>query len=163
MATITNISTYRFTPMRGLKELREELIRDCKSWNLKGTILLSEEGINLFVAGAAEDIDRVMAKLRALPGLKSLEPKMSLSDHQPFNRMLVRIKKEIIWFGVEGVDPARHTSSPKLAPRELLRGICFCGRLLKERLDWTLGRGSGVNSSSPGNTALAGSRWNRSG
>jgi RluA family pseudouridine synthase len=122
MATITNISTYRFTPMRGLKELREELIRDCRSWNLKGTILLSEEGINLFVAGAAEDIDRLMAKLRALPGLESLEPKVSLSDHQPFNRMLVRIKKEIISFGVEGVNPARHTS-PKLAPRELKRWL----------------------------------------
>jgi len=122
MATITNISTYRFTPMRGLKELREELIRECRRWNLKGTILLSGEGINLFVAGASEDIDRLMAKLRALPGLESLEPKVSLSDHQPFNRMLVRIKKEIISFGVEGVDPARHTS-PKLAPRELKRWL----------------------------------------
>jgi len=122
MATITNISTYRFTPLSGLKELREELVRDCRSWNLKGTILLSTEGINLFVAGAGGDIDRLMAKLHSIPGLEGLEPKVSLSDHQPFNRMLVRIKKEIIAFGVEGVEPARHTS-PKLAPRELKRWL----------------------------------------
>jgi len=122
MATITNISTYRFTPLSNLKELREELIRDCRNWELKGTILLSTEGINLFVAGAGEGIDRLMAKLHALPGLEGLEPKVSLSDHQPFNRMLVRIKKEIIAFGVEGVEPARHTS-PKLAPRELKRWL----------------------------------------
>lgn len=122
MATITNISTYRFTPMSGLKELREALIRDCRNWDLKGTILLSTEGINLFVAGAGDDVDRLMAKLHALPGLEGLEPKVSLSDHQPFNRMLVRIKKEIIAFGVEGVDPSRHTS-PKLAPRELKRWL----------------------------------------
>lgn len=122
MATITNISTYRFTPLSGLKELREELIRDCRNWDLKGTILLSTEGINLFVAGAGEDIDRLMSRLHAIPGLEGLEPKVSLSDDQPFNRMLVRIKKEIIAFGVDGVDPARHTS-PKLAPRELKRWL----------------------------------------
>lgn len=122
MATITNISTYRFTPLDGLKSLREELARDCRNWNLKGTILLSTEGINLFVAGAGEDIDRLMAKLHAIPGLEGLEPKVSLSDHQPFNRMLVRIKKEIIAFGVEGINPA-HRTSPKLAPQELKRWL----------------------------------------
>ena len=122
MPTITNISTYCFTPLSGLKELREELARDCRAWGLKGTILLSTEGINLFVAGAAEDIDRLMEKLRALPGLGGLAPKVSLSDHQPFNRMLVRIKKEIIAFGVDGVDPGRQTS-PKLAPRELKKWL----------------------------------------
>ncbi len=122
MPTITNISTYRFAPMSGLKELREDLIRDCRNWQLKGTILLSTEGINLFVAGAGEGIERLMEKLHAIPGLEGLEPKVSLSDHQPFNRMLVRIKKEIIAFGVDGVEPARHTS-PKLAPRELKRWL----------------------------------------
>ena len=56
MPAVTNISTYRFAELTGLKELREELISDCKVWELKGTILLSTEGINLFVAGAAAPI-----------------------------------------------------------------------------------------------------------
>jgi UPF0176 protein len=54
--------------------------------------------------------------------LEKLTPKVSHSDHQPFNRMLVRIKKEIISFGVEGVRPGTYTS-PKLAPKELKRWL----------------------------------------
>lgn len=122
MPSVTNISTYRFAPLSGLKELREELIGSCKAWDLKGTILLSTEGINLFVAGSAESIELLLARLRGIPGLEDLTPKVSLSDTQPFNRMLVRLKKEIISFGVEAVRPADYTS-PKIAPKELKRWL----------------------------------------
>ena len=122
MPVITNISTYCFAKLGGLKDLREELQTSCKAWNLKGTILLSTEGINLFVAGDEEMVDHLLARLRAIPGLEKLTPKVSHSDHQPFNRMLVRIKKEIISFGVEGVRPGNYTS-PKLAPKELKRWL----------------------------------------
>jgi UPF0176 protein len=122
VSAVTNISTYRFAPLSRLKELREELQADCKAWNLKGTILLAPEGINLFVAGSAESIDLLLAKLRAIHGLEDLAPKVSLSETQPFNRMLVRLKKEIISFGVEAVRPADYTS-PKLAPTELKRWL----------------------------------------
>jgi len=120
--SVTNISTYRFAELSGLKELREDLITSCKVWELKGTILLSTEGINLFVAGAADSINLLLEKLRAIPGLEGLEPKVSLSDSQPFNRMLVRLKKEIISFGVEAVRPANYTS-PKLPAKELKRWL----------------------------------------
>lgn len=119
---VTNISTYRFANLTGLKILREELQADCKAWGLKGTILLSTEGVNLFVAGAAESVDRLVVKLCAIPGLEDLAPKVSLSETQPFNRMLVRLKKEIIAFGVEGVRPANYTS-PKIAAKELKRWL----------------------------------------
>ncbi|MEY4569292.1 MAG: hypothetical protein RLZZ398_731 [Verrucomicrobiota bacterium] len=122
MSAVTNISTYRFAELTGLKELRENLIADCKAWELKGTILLSTEGINLFVAGAAESIDLLLAKLREIPGLEGLEPKISLSDDQPFNRMLVRLKKEIISFGMESIRPANYTS-PKIPAAELKRWL----------------------------------------
>ncbi len=122
MSAVTNISSYRFAELTGLKELREDLIADCKGWGLKGTILLSTEGINLFVAGAGEQIDLLLAKLRLIPGLEALEPKVSVSDHQPFNRMLVRIKREIISFGMESIRPANYTS-PKIAAVELKRWL----------------------------------------
>ncbi len=122
MSAVTNISTYRFAELTGLKELREQLILDCKAWELKGTILLSTEGINLFVAGAADSIELLLARLKAIPGLEGLEPKVSISETQPFNRMLVRLKKEIISFGVEAVRPADYTS-PKLTARELKRWL----------------------------------------
>ncbi|MFT3991080.1 MAG: sulfurtransferase [Luteolibacter sp.] len=122
MATITNISTYLFAELSGLKELREELLSLCKSWDLKGTILLSTEGINMFVAGDGEKIEQLLNRLRSIPGLEKLTPKISYSDHQPFNRMLVRIKKEIISFGVEAVRPANYTS-PKLPAVELKKWL----------------------------------------
>ena len=122
MPAVTNISTYRFAELTGLKELREELISDCKVWELKGTILLSTEGINLFVAGAAASIKLLLIKLRKIQGLGGLEPKVSVSDKQPFNRMLVRIKREIISFGMESIRPANYTS-PKISATELKRWL----------------------------------------
>lgn len=116
--TITNIAAYKFAQLTHLRELREDLIAKCKAWELKGTILLSPEGINLFVAGQAEKIELLLAELRAIPGMEDLSAKVSESDHQPFSRMLVRLKREIIAFGVEGINPAQRTS-PKLSPLEL--------------------------------------------
>ncbi|MES2475438.1 MAG: sulfurtransferase [Verrucomicrobiota bacterium] len=122
MSAVTNISTYRFAELTGLKDLREELITFCHERALKGTILLSTEGINLFVAGAAQDIDALLERLRMIPGLEGLEPKVSISDKQPFNRMLVRVKREIISFGMESIRPANYTS-PKLPAKELKRWL----------------------------------------
>lgn len=115
---VTNISAYRFAPLTDLKALRSRLLDIGRALGLKGTILLSTEGINLFLAGQPEAIESLVAELRALPGLADLAPKYSASAEQPFRRLLVRIKKEIIAFGVEGIDPALH-SSPRLSAREL--------------------------------------------
>lgn len=108
--------------MTGLKELRIRLLRLCKEQGLKGTILLSSEGVNLFISGSGEAVETLVTELRSIPGLADLKPKVSLSEQQPFRRMLVRIKKEIIAFGVDGIDPARYTS-PRLSPQELKRWL----------------------------------------
>jgi len=119
---IVNLAAYKFLPLTDLRALRARLQTLCKDANLKGTILLSHEGINLFVAGEAHNIERLLAELRSWPGLADLQPKLSETDHQPFRRMLVRLKKEIIAFGVEGIDPSRRTS-PKLSAKELKRWL----------------------------------------
>ena len=113
-----NISCYKFARLSDLKSLKAELLAACKQRELKGTILLSTEGINLFIAGPRDAVDEVVVLIRAIPGLEGLAPKYSDSDHQPFNRMLVRIKKEIIAFGVDGIDPATRIS-PKLKAAQL--------------------------------------------
>lgn len=118
VSAVTNIAAYKFATLSDLKSLRERLIAQCKAWELKGTILLSTEGINLFVAGAGDMVAQLVTELHSIPGLEELTPKYSESAHQPFTRMLVRIKKEIIAFGVEGIDPARRTS-PKLSAHTL--------------------------------------------
>lgn len=122
MPNITNIAAYKFASLSNLKPLRERLTEKCRSWGLKGTILLSTEGINLFIAGTRDAIDLLLAELRSIPGLAELEPKFSESDDQPFHRMLVKIKKEIISFGVEGIDPVNRPA-PKLPARELKRWL----------------------------------------
>ena len=115
---MVNIAAYKFAPMGDLRSLRLRLLALCRGWGLKGTILLSPEGINLFVAGEEEKIDLLLAELRALPGLEELTVKRSVTEHQPFRRMLVRLKKEIIAFGVNGIEPGKRTS-PKLSAKTL--------------------------------------------
>ena len=119
---ILNIAAYKFAELQGLPELRERLKSQCREAGLKGSILLSPEGINLFIAGEAPAVENLLTTLRSVPGLESLEEKRSVSEEQPFNRMLVKIKEEIIAFGVEGINPARHTS-PRISAKELKRWI----------------------------------------
>ncbi len=118
MPTFTNVAAYKFAPLDNLKPLRERLKALCLERELKGTVLLSTEGINLFVAGLRSDVDTLLATIQAIPGLEGLPVKSSESEQQPFTRMLVKIKKEIITFGIDGIDPARDPA-PKLSPREL--------------------------------------------
>ena len=104
-AEVINLSCYKFAPLEGLEELRTRLQEATKAYGLKGTVLLAPEGINFFLAGTRPQLAVVLEVIRAVPGLADVTPKESPSSDQPFKRMLVKIKKEIIAFGVEGVDP----------------------------------------------------------
>ncbi len=115
---IVNLAAYKFVRLNSLDELREALRDLTARLDLKGTILLSPEGINLFLAGTRAAVDEFAAALQADPQIGPVEFKESLTDHQPFGRMLVKLKKEIIAFGVEGIDPSQRTS-PKLPAKEL--------------------------------------------
>lgn len=117
-----NVSAYKFVRLDNLPRRREVLLGLCTSLQLKGTILLSPEGINLFVAGTKEGIARLVEYFDGQPEYVGLPIKQSPSSDQPFTRMLVRIKKEIIAFGVEGIEPDIRTS-PKLDPLELKRWL----------------------------------------
>jgi len=138
-----NISTYLFVPLAGLSELREQLRSVCRAGDLKGTIMLSPEGINLFVAGTRVNIDMLLGTLRAVAGLENITPKESRSETQPFRRMLVKIKKEIIAFGVHGIDPATRTS--KKISAKMLKQWLDEGRpltLLDTRNDYEIRMGT---------------------
>jgi UPF0176 protein len=115
---IVNIAAYKFVELDQLPQRREQIRELARKLDLKGTVLLSEEGINLFIAGTRATIDEFLAELRADSRLSDLPVKESLSERQPFTRMLVKIKHEIISFGVEGIDPRQRTS-PKLPPEQL--------------------------------------------
>ncbi|TWT38298.1 Ribosomal large subunit pseudouridine synthase A [Thalassoglobus neptunius] len=117
-AAIVNIAAYRFVTLDDLERRRSELRELCERESLKGTILLTPEGINLFIAGRRTGVDRLLDFLKSQPEFADLEVKESLSADQPFERMLVKIKEEIIAFGVDGIDPRKRTSA-KLPPKQL--------------------------------------------
>src|SRR5688572_23855814 len=88
--SIVNLSGYRFVTLttEQLPTLRVELKSKADACQLKGTILLSTEGINAFLAGSRENIDSFVSFLHAYPELVELRFKESFTDYQPFNRML---------------------------------------------------------------------------
>ena len=118
----TNLAGYKFVHLDGLPALRDTLRERCRALGLKGTLLLSPEGINAFVAGAAADIEAFRAELRADERFRDLHFKQSTSPTQPFKRMLVKVKPEIITLRVPGLDPAARPA-PAVAPAELKRWL----------------------------------------
>lgn len=118
MNQVANVAAYKFTDLGQLSDRRKHLRKFCKELKLKGTILLSPEGINLFVAGARPAVNQLIDELRREPQLSDLETKLSYSDHVPFRRMLVKIKPEIITLREEGIRPVERTV-PKLSARQL--------------------------------------------
>ena len=106
MTQITNIAAYKFVALDRLAERREAMQDKASSLGLKGTILLAEEGVNLFMAGPAPDIDAFLAWLRDDPAFAVLEVKFSASSSVPFGRLRVRIKREIIRMNHPAIRPA---------------------------------------------------------
>ena len=144
---IVNVAAYLFTPLDRLPERREALKTLCRSENLKGTILLSPEGINLFMAGPRTGVHRLLETLRSDPLMASLTTKESFSDRQPFRRLLVKLKKEIIAFGIESVAPQTYTS--KKLPATQLKQWLDEGRpitLLDTRNDYEVDLGTFRNA-----------------
>jgi len=119
---VVNIAAYLFVKLDRLSERRKELRHLCKKLQMKGTILLSPEGINIFLAGTRHSVDEFLKQLRSDPLLETLEVKESFSQTVPFSRMLVKLKKEIIAFGVDGIEPQRY-SSKRLSAKELKKWL----------------------------------------
>lgn len=96
---------YKFVTLDDYVQLREPLLQALLANDVKGTLLLAEEGINGTVSGSREGIDAVLAWLRADPRLVDIDHKESYCAEQPFYRTKVKLKKEIVTLGVPGVDP----------------------------------------------------------
>ena len=98
---------YLFVDLPNYAERRPALLAFCEAHNVKGSILLAYEGINGTIAGGASDVYAVLGYLRQDPKFSSLQHKESLANKPPFHRMKVRLKKEIVTMGVDGISPTR--------------------------------------------------------
>ena len=101
----TIAALYHFTRFDDPAALKPALLDLCVREDVRGTLLLAGEGINGTIAGPRAGIDRVIAHLKSLPGCAELEWKEATSDHPPFGRMKVRLKREIVTMGQPDVDP----------------------------------------------------------
>ncbi len=96
---------YKFVSLPDFESLREPLLAQCLAAEVKGTLLLAEEGINGTIAGSRRGIDQVLAYLHSDPRFADVGHKESYDTEQPFYRMKVKLKKEIVTMGVDGIDP----------------------------------------------------------
>jgi len=105
----TVAALYRFTRFDDPAALRAPLAGLCCGLRVKGSLLLAPEGINGTIAGSRAAIDAVLDHIRALPGCAALDWKESRAETQPFLRMKVRLKREIVTMGQPDVDPLSGT------------------------------------------------------
>jgi len=94
MSAILNLATYRFVSLDDLPQWRQRIYQRAEAESMRGTVLLSREGINIFVAGQEASARRWFAWLTEQLPFQGMTAKESWSDEIPFNRMLVRLKRE---------------------------------------------------------------------
>ncbi|NML14160.1 sulfurtransferase [Azohydromonas caseinilytica] len=116
MNAVLNISAYKFLHLPDTAALRDKLHAEALTRGLKGTVLLAEEGINLFLAGAPEAVRGWVAQLQADARFADIAPKESISDTVPFKRLLVKIKREIIRMNRPAIRPAQGRAPALPAP-----------------------------------------------
>lgn len=115
-----NISSYKFIKLDNLPKLRSELLQVGEALEMRGTILLSHEGINITLSGSRKSVDALSEYLAADERFADIRFKESLSEKKPFRRFRVRIKDEIIKMGVPEIEPEKHTA-PHLSAEEFAR------------------------------------------
>lgn len=107
---------YKFVELSAWKELRSPLLEYCLSQGVCGTILLASEGINGTLAGQGDSVEQVLQYLSQTLRLANLAPRWSESETQPFGKMKVKLKSEIVTFGQPEIHPAQQAGtyvSPK--------------------------------------------------
>ena len=107
MTEFLTAALYKFVDLPDCAALKAPLQACCEAHEVRGILLLAPEGINGTIAGPAEGVQAVLAYLRRDPRLNDLEHKASMARTQPFYRMRVRLKREIVAMGVPDVHPAR--------------------------------------------------------
>ena len=115
---ISNITGYKFIPITDRKSLQGKIQKHSNKLGLKGTVLISEKGLNFSIAGENEAIQDFIKFLRSDKRFSEIDIKTTYNEYQPFRKMLVRIKKEIISMGIDEIDPFTFTGE-KITPKEL--------------------------------------------
>ncbi|MGL9761747.1 MAG: rhodanese-related sulfurtransferase [Wolbachia sp.] len=95
---------YHFVELSNYYDMKDEIKATCNNVELKGTILLAEEGVNATISGERNAIDKIFDFLRSDYRLRDLTWKESAAEYQPFSKMKVKLKREIVNLGVSNLD-----------------------------------------------------------
>lgn len=117
MSEVVVCAMYKFVTLDNHVAIKPALLDFMQSNNIRGTLLLANEGINGTVAGSRQDIDALLAYLKSDDRLADLSYKESFTEEMPFLRTRVKLKKEIVTMGVEGIDP-RHVVGTYIKPKD---------------------------------------------
>lgn len=120
---VVNIAAYHFAVIDDPPSLAARLREQAEALQLRGTALIAPEGINLFLAGAGEAVEALLDGLRADPRFAGLAVKYSHSRAQPFDRLKVKLKREIIAFRRDGSSPLQAGRAPSVTPGTLARWL----------------------------------------
>ena len=113
-----NVAGYKFEPLENLDSLIPEFQNKCDELGLKGSVYLSPNGINFSIAGTEENVDTYIKFMEEDSRFRDIPLKKTFSETQPFRRMKVRLKKEIISLGRDDINP-RELTGDYISPREL--------------------------------------------
>jgi len=102
---ITVCALYKFVTLENYQDMRNIVHGKLSELDIRGTLLLANEGINGTISGSNDNISKFIEWMKLDERLANLDYKLSYHDKQPFNRTKVKLKKEIVTMGVEGVDP----------------------------------------------------------
>lgn len=105
MSNFTVCALYKFVALEDFEAMRQPLLAAMETNDVRGTLLLALEGINGTIAGPSAGIDAVLSYLKSDERLSELSYKLSFNTENPFQRTKVKLKKEIVTMGVEGIDP----------------------------------------------------------
>ena len=107
MSQVVVCALYKFVSLPDFELIQKPLLAEMEKSGIKGTLLLANEGINGTVAGSQEAIDNLLIWLAGQPGLDNIVHKFSFDETMPFYRTKVKLKKEIVTMGIEGIDPLK--------------------------------------------------------
>lgn len=119
---IVAIAGYKFIPLTNLESLKETLQATSVAAGVKGTILLSKEGINVNLAGNQKQCDTMLDYFKQDKKFNDIVFKTTYGTTTPYTRMLTKIKDEIITFKLPAIDPAKHTAR-HLPPKTLKKWL----------------------------------------
>lgn len=120
---IVNTAAYHFVSIADAEALAARLLERAQALELRGTLLVAGEGINLFLAGSAEGIDAFYGELKADARFSDMRVKYSHSHMQPFARLKAKVKPEIISFRRDDGQPLDYPRAPAVAPATLQRWL----------------------------------------